>query len=264
MEAYIESKKRICLNQTLKDYLILNMDDPLLLSFYNSLLQKSNMKLIPTSCKKVLSKGISVIGNFIYDGVHKTKIPLSKNKNLRGEHNSENLVVSYAAASVSNNLFKVNTRHAIKTYPGLAHRLQFLGEDHGVEFINDSKATNAESTEKALNTLKKEGDVFWIAGGLSKEGGIDSIKDQLKNIRYAFLIGKAQDEFARVLDEINIQYKLSGTLDVAFKDAMEIIVGSRRKKILLLSPACASFDQWKNFEERGDRFIQLVKEQLTQ
>ena len=265
MEKYIEAKKRIFCNQNLENYLILNTDDAILFKIYNSLLHKNKIKLIPTSSKQLLSKGMSIIGNTIYDNIYKRKLHLPKNKNLRGKHNLENLVVSYAAsAAISDNIFKANMSKAVKTYPGLTHRLQFLGTKDGIEFINDSKATNANSTEKALNTLKGEGDIYWIAGGLAKEEGIDSIKKLLKNIKYAFLIGKAQNEFARVLDKINVKYKLSQTLDRAFKDAIEIInrESKNRKKILLLSPACASFDQWKSFDKRGERFIQLVKTYL--
>jgi UDP-N-acetylmuramoylalanine--D-glutamate ligase len=265
MEKYIESKKRIFLNQTTDDYLILNTDDQVLSKIYNFLLQKNQINLIPTSSEKNFFKGISMLGNFIYDNIHKTKLHLPKNKNLRGKHNRENIINSYATTSILTPLFKTRLHHAIKTYPGLIHRFQFLGVAQGIEFINDSKATNVEATKKALNSLKDEEDIFWIGGGLPKKDGLNLIKESLKTINYAFLIGKAQDEFARVLDEINVPYKASNTLDAAFKDAMEVICMTKKgAKTLLLSPACASFDQWKNFEKRGERFIQLVKEQIKQ
>jgi UDP-N-acetylmuramoylalanine--D-glutamate ligase len=313
MEAYFEAKKRIFLNQTPEDYLILNLDDKLLQELYDSLMSphipsyiptsvipaqagtqykqqsqegvtmdlyeelsfvlgpglrrddgRVGVNLIPVSVKKVLSKGISMIGSAIYDALNKEKIHLPKNKNLRGEHNSANIVAAYAATSIQTELMKGNFVNAIKTYPGLTHRLQFLGEADGIEFINDSKATNADSTETALNSLKGDAGIFLIAGGLPKEGGLNSIRESLKAVKYAFLIGKAQDEFAAVLGQIKVPYRLSNTLDIAFKDAMQIIkaVPKHQKKILLLSPACASFDQWKSFEKRGERFIQLVQEEI--
>lgn len=264
MEGYIEAKKRIFLNQTVDDYLVLNLDDPILLKVYDSLLKTNNVKLIPTSSRKVLPNGISVIGNDIQDAIHKLEVSLPQNKNLRGSHNLENIIVSYAAISVLNNLTKDNLLKAIETYPGFVHRLQFLGLWHNIEFINDSKATNVDSTQKALDTLKDDGDIYWIGGGLPKEEGLESISESLKTIKHAFLIGKAQNEFAQVLDKLNVKHKISNTLDTAFKDAIEAISNEqgKRKKILLLSPACASFDQWKNFEKRGERFIQLVEEQI--
>jgi UDP-N-acetylmuramoylalanine--D-glutamate ligase len=264
MEAYIEAKKKIFLNQTPDDFLILNIDDPFLIAIYESLAKESNVNLISISVKKVMPKGISIIGANLYDAFGKKKIRLPKNKNLRGEHNLANILASFAMVSAQNKLLTKNFIKAVRTYPGLAHRLQFLGEANGIEFINDSKATNAASTQKALISLKGDGDIFWIGGGLQKEEGIEPIKEDLKNIKYAFLIGKAQSEFANLLDEIKVKYKLSNTLDIAFRDAMEIIkaTNDKRKKILLLSPACASFDQWKNFEERGKRFIQLVGEEI--
>jgi UDP-N-acetylmuramoylalanine--D-glutamate ligase len=264
MEGYIEAKKRIFLNQTADDYLVLNLDDPILLELYDSSLKTNNVKLIPTSSRKILSKGISIIGNDIQDAIHKLEVSLPQNKNLRGDHNQENIIISYAAISVLNKLTKANLYKAIETYPGFVHRLQFLGLWHNIEFINDSKATNLDSAQKALDTLKGDGDIYWIGGGLPKEEGLESISESLKAIKHAFLIGKARDEFAQVLAKLNIKYKLSNTLDAAFRDAIEVITGEQgeRKKILLLSPACASFDQWKNFEKRGERFIQLVEEQM--
>jgi len=262
MEAYVEAKKKIFCNQTSTDYLILNRDNSLLEELYKSLLPKNKMNLVPISSKKMLFNGMNILENIIYDNVQKTKIRLPKNKNLRGKHNAENIISAYVAVSVLGSFCKRGMFRAVKSYPGLAHRLQFLGVVNSIEFINDSKATNADSTEKALITLKGEGcDIYWIAGGLPKEGGISSIKSSLKGIKYAFLFGKAKEEFARVLDDINVRYNLAETLDAAFDDAIEVItcMKGQKKKILLFSPACASFDQWKNFEERGERFIQLVE-----
>ncbi|NRA73746.1 MAG: UDP-N-acetylmuramoyl-L-alanine--D-glutamate ligase [Rickettsiales bacterium] len=264
MQNYIDAKKRIFLNQTSNDNLILNIDDKTLSKTYDSLKNKNQIILTPISPTKILPKGVGIHNKVIHDDIHKVKIDIPENKNLRGKHNLENILASYTAtASIVNNLSQNDTINALRTYSGLVHRLQFLGISNNIEFINDSKATNAESTEKALNSLKGYGDIYWIAGGMAKEEGIEPIKEELKNIKYAFLIGQAQNRFAQTLDKIGIRYKLSKTLDMAFEHAIKMIntVAQNRKKILLLSPACASFDQWKNFEQRGKRFIQLVETQ---
>jgi UDP-N-acetylmuramoylalanine--D-glutamate ligase len=150
---------------------------------------------------------------------------------------------------------------AIKKFKGLRHRMQLLGEIDGVKFINDSKATNAESTENSLKAYDK---IFWILGGKSKEGGISTLTPFFHKIHKAYLIGDASEEFAKTLKESSVAFEKCGDLKNAFKkaffDAKNI---SLSEKNILLSPACASFDQWKNFEERGDFFCKTFDELQT-
>jgi UDP-N-acetylmuramoylalanine--D-glutamate ligase len=126
-----------------------------------------------------------------------------------------------------------------------------------VLFVNDSKATNADSTDKALASFA--GDVFWILGGKAKEGGIAPLKRYFPRIAKAYLIGEATEAFAAVLDG-HVPYVRCGTLDVATAKAAEDAAQSEAAEpVVLLSPACASFDQYPNFEVRGDRFRELVR-----
>jgi UDP-N-acetylmuramoylalanine--D-glutamate ligase len=259
-EKYVHSKQRIFVHQAGGDCLVLNVDDPTLASFASP----ADVHFIPVSTRRILSNGNSLISGVIEDAAHQRQILLAANKNLRGQHNAENIICAYSAVMAVTDLVPDVMKDAIATYPGLKHRMQLIGELKGMEFINDSKATNAESAQKALETLS--GDIYWIAGGLAKSGGIDSIQETLKKkVKQAFLIGQAQQTFAKTLAEIGIPYVLAGTLNLAFDAAVKAMQqDASSNKILLLSPACSSLDQWKNFEERGEHFVKLTKNFLSQ
>jgi UDP-N-acetylmuramoylalanine--D-glutamate ligase len=174
---------------------------------------------------------------------------------LRGAHNAQNAACAIEAA------FGVHVPHAhifaaLKTFPGLAHRMEEIGHKGNVLFVNDSKATNADSTEKALSSFA--GGIFWILGGKAKEGGITSLKAFFPRIAKAYLIGEASEMFAAVLDG-RVPYVKCGTLEAAVTKAAEDAMRSKdAQPVVLLSPACASFDQFPNFEVRGERFRELV------
>ena len=146
-------------------------------------------------------------------------------------------------------------RSPLLSYPGLPHRQETIDVVDGVRFVNDSKATNADAAAKALVCYDA---VYWIAGGLAKEGGIESLESLHPRIRHAFLIGKAAEDFARTL-EGKVAYSICGNLAAAMTRAAAL---ARQEKIpgaaVLLSPACASFDQFADFEARGDAFRSLV------
>jgi UDP-N-acetylmuramoylalanine--D-glutamate ligase len=143
-----------------------------------------------------------------------------------------------------------------QTFPGLAHRMEELGHQGRTLFVNDSKATNADSAEKALSSFP--GDIHWILGGKPKEGGIASLGALFSRVAKAYLIGSATEEFAAALDG-KVPYERCGTLDVAVAAAARDAQASRASEpVVLLSPACASFDQYRNFEVRGDAFRAAV------
>ena len=149
---------------------------------------------------------------------------------------------------------------ALTTFPGLPHRMEEVGRRGSVLFINDSKATNADSTEKALAAFP--GGIYWILGGLQKEGGIEGLRAYFPRIAKAYLIGKAADAFAATLGDA-VPFERSGTLDAAVaaaaRDAAAGAASSGAlEPVVLLSPACASYDQFPNFEVRGRRFAELV------
>ena len=145
---------------------------------------------------------------------------------------------------------------AFETFPGLAHRMEEVGRRGFVLFVNDSKATNADSAAQALACFN---DIYWIAGGKPKTGGIESLRSFFPRIRKAYLIGEAAADFAKTLGN-DVPHEIDGTLDKAVAAATRDAEASpSREPVVLLSPACASFDQYRNFEVRGDAFRALVK-----
>jgi UDP-N-acetylmuramoylalanine--D-glutamate ligase len=174
---------------------------------------------------------------------------------LRGRHNAQNALAASAAA-MHLGLAPAQIAAALSTFPGLPHRLEEVGRIGATLFINDSKATNADSAATALAAFP--GDIFWILGGKPKEGGITGLTPYFARIRKAFLIGEAMEAFAATLSG-KVAFERCGTLELAVvaaaRDAQRL---GGPEPIVLLSPACASYDQFRNFELRGDAFRALV------
>lgn len=194
----------------------------------------------------------------VRDGKPRVVANLAGIGSLRGSHNAQNAAAAFAACAAIG-LSAEEIAAGFKTYPGLAHRMEEIGRVSRVVFINDSKATNADSTEKALTSFR---DIFWILGGKAKEGGIESLRRYFPNIARAYLIGAATDAFAATFDDDGrVNYVRSGTLDAAVASAAKDAAAhpGDAEIAVLLSPACASYDQYPNFEVRGDAFRALVK-----
>ena len=174
---------------------------------------------------------------------------------LRGRHNAQNaLAASIAALRIGIPTDQIQP--ALETFAGLPHRMEEVGRAGRVLFINDSKATNADSTEKALAAFPR--DIYWIVGGRPKEGGIEPLKPYFPRIAKAYLIGESAEAFSATLGT-GVPFERSGTLDVAIQAAAQEASGSTgAEPVVLLSPACASYDQFKNFEQRGNVFRELV------
>jgi UDP-N-acetylmuramoylalanine--D-glutamate ligase len=173
---------------------------------------------------------------------------------LRGAHNAQNAAAAVAVARRFG-LDPAAIRQALTTFPGLPHRMEEVGRLGKILYINDSKATNADSTARALASFH---DIFWIAGGKPKTGGIAPLADYFPRIRKAYLIGEAAQEFATTL-EGRVPYEISGAMPAAIDAASRDAAASdAAEPVVLLSPACASFDQYKNFEVRGTAFRDLV------
>ena len=174
---------------------------------------------------------------------------------LRGRHNAQNAACA-AAAVLALGVDPATLQRGLRSFPGLAHRMEQVGRRGGVLFVNDSKGTNADAAARALSSF---GDIFWIAGGKPKSGGIASLAEHFPRIRKAYLIGEAADEFAATLEGA-VPYEKSGTLEAAIPAAArDAEAAGLTDAVVLLSPACASFDQYRNFEVRGDRFRELVQ-----
>ena len=173
---------------------------------------------------------------------------------LRGPHNGQNASAAYCACE-SLGIDAKTLEEGLESYPGLAHRMEILGSIGACTYVNDSKATNADSTAKALNSFAAG--IHWILGGKSKDGGIESLEPYFHNVSHAYLIGDAAEQFAETLAKHPaITLHRCGTLARAVEEAAHTAGG--RPATVLLSPACASFDQFKDFEDRGDQFRALV------
>jgi UDP-N-acetylmuramoylalanine--D-glutamate ligase len=180
---------------------------------------------------------------------------LSRAPNLRGAHNGQNAAAAFSAAE------RIGLPHdeiglGLRSFPGLAHRLEQVGRGGSVLFVNDSKATNADATEKALASFDT---IYWIAGGRAKAGGIEPLRPLFGRVVKAYLIGEAAEDFAATL-EGHVPYVQCGTLEAAVAAAADDAAQSEAQEpVVLLSPACASYDQFANFEQRGDAFREQVK-----
>ncbi|MET3413341.1 UDP-N-acetylmuramoyl-L-alanine--D-glutamate ligase [Methylobacterium sp. 1030] len=174
---------------------------------------------------------------------------------LRGAHNWQNAAVAVAVARALD-LSPEQIQAGLTSFPGLPHRMEEVGRRGHVLFVNDSKATNADSTEKALTAFR---DIHWILGGKAKEGGIFPLVPYFERVAHAYLIGAASDAFAATLEGA-VPYTRCETLENAVPKAAENAAASGAPEpVVLLSPACASYDQFRNFEIRGNRFRELVQ-----
>jgi len=219
--------------------------------------EQAGTKVVRVSVEGPLAEGLTADGSAIVrnaGGAQQPLVDLTGIGSLRGLHNAQNAACASAAAlalGVSADVLQ----QGLRSFPGLAHRMEQVGRQGATLFVNDSKGTNADATAKALSSFP---DIFWIAGGKAKEGGIESLAEFFPRIRKAYLIGEAANDFARTLDG-QVPYEISVSLDVAVLNAaMDAAETTLPEPVVLLSPACASFDQFRNFELRGNRFRELV------
>ncbi|GJD34315.1 UDP-N-acetylmuramoyl-L-alanine--D-glutamate ligase [Methylobacterium aerolatum] len=203
----------------------------------------------------VPAEGLGVADGHVRDGAGEVLADVNGIGSLRGAHNWQNAAVAVAVARALD-VDPDRIRAGLVSFPGLPHRMEEVRRRGAVLFVNDSKATNADSTEKALTAFR---DIHWILGGKAKEGGIFPLVPYFERVAHAYLIGAATDAFAATLEGA-VPYTRCGTLDVAVEQAAANAAASGAPEpVVLLSPACASYDQFRNFEIRGDRFRELVK-----
>lgn len=257
MENYIRAKYNIFRNHDKNDLAIISKDN----SITNDIISKireRKINVIPISTAETITEGCALVDKKIVDDVNHIEINVAANRFLLGMHNAENTIAAYSAVSCLHKLAAKEIVNAIVTYPGLDHRMQYLGNVGNIQFINDSKATSAVSSSNALKIFDN---IYWIVGGLEKSDGIIPLTKFFDKILHAFLIGNAASEFSKVFDQHSVKYTIAGTLEKAFNFAVKMAEQNKETQVtILLSPACASFDQWKNFEERGNFFMSLVKE----
>ncbi|HVT23817.1 MAG TPA: UDP-N-acetylmuramoyl-L-alanine--D-glutamate ligase, partial [Rhizomicrobium sp.] len=240
MEGYVAVKRRLLKQTVAGGAICIGVDDQHSASIYTQLSATSDAETVPVSVGKVLGRGIFVLDGTLYDAQRQNAIKLmdlNTAQHLPGTHNWQNAALAYAAVKPYIN----DTRaivSAIQSFPGLAHRIEDVGRLGHVRFVNDSKATNADATARALAVFP---DIYWIAGGKAKEGGIESLRSYFPRIRKAYLIGDAAEEFANTLGDVSheIVHTMDAAVAAAARDAAR---SSAEAPVVLLSPACASFD----------------------
>ncbi len=218
---------------------------------------RAGRRVVRVSARRPLADGVYATGSDIFavgDGASIRVASLAGIGALRGTHNAQNAAAAVAVARACD-LDQATIVKGLKNFPGLSHRMEEVGRRGRVLFVNDSKATNADAAAKALASFAP---IYWIAGGRPKEGGITPLTDFFPRIAKAYLIGEAAADFAATLGTA-VPHEMSGTLDAAVAAAAADAARDKAAEpVVLLSPACASYDQFKNFERRGDAFRALV------
>lgn len=258
MAGYIAAKKLIFAGQSGAHTAIIGIDDEHCRALCGELMMAGHQRLWPISAERKAPGGVYVDGDQLIDdtrGLAEPVLDLTKAPNLLGTHNRQNAAAAYAAARALR-VPRPVIAEAMASFPGLEHRQQAVGVLNGVRFVNDSKATNADATSKALATYEP---IYWILGGQAKETGLDGLEQYLPRVRRAFLIGEATERFAGWLEARGVAFERCGTLDKAVEAAAQAAFADRlASATVLLSPACASWDQFANFEKRGEAFIDAV------
>ncbi|WP_421787555.1 UDP-N-acetylmuramoyl-L-alanine--D-glutamate ligase [Hyphobacterium sp.] len=261
MAGYKAAKFRIFSNQTSEDAAIVGVDDDHSAGVMTRLKASQRQSVVAVSSGRSLGHGVYALGGKVFDALGRSPraiLDLKEAVSLPGAHNAQNIAAAYAAC-IRLGLLPEGIADAIRSFPGLAHRLELVGTHKGVRYVNDSKATNAEATAKALASYNH---IYWIAGGRKKEGGIGALAPFFPRIEKAYLIGEAADEFAATLSG-TVPNEVAGTLETALDlAARDAAAGARDTPVILLSPACASFDQFRDFEHRGDMFRTLVRARI--
>jgi len=249
-------KAKIFASQGKGDMVVLGTDDAATIAMAG--LVPQGVETVLVSSNHEVSGGVYCLGTCLYDAISgrsKIVVNLDGLGGLRGEHNRQNAAAA-TAVCLSLGLGHEEIAESLRSFGGLEHRLEEIGSVGPVLLINDSKATNADSAERALRSFRN---IFWIAGGRAKSGGIETLRPEFDRIEKAFLIGEAAAEFAETLDG-HVAHEICGTLDVAFDRAAKAAAASKAPEpVVLLAPACASFDQYPSFEHRGEDFRRLAK-----
>jgi UDP-N-acetylmuramoylalanine--D-glutamate ligase len=261
MDGYIEAKKRVFANQESGDAAVIGTDDAACAAICDAMAgvdgPTSGPRVIPISGHRTVQRGVYAFDRVLYDDRDAAKRPilsLESAATLPGDHNAQNAAAA-AAACLMAGLTPDEIARGIESFPGLAHRQQLAAVIDGIRYINDSKATNADAAARALSSYRT---IYWIAGGLAKEGGLDALMEYLPRIRHAYLIGEAEAAFAEILDG-KLPISRCGTLDKALAEAHRLAQQEHRSgAVVLLSPACASWDQYPSFEVRGAEFCRLA------
>lgn len=248
-ESYKLAKAKLFTNQTAEDYLVYNLDDQDVVELVNT----SKATLVPFSTTQICETGAYLKDDWVY--FKTTPVIAVEHIRLVGEHNLANILASVAATLLLGATL-AGIKQTLTTFDGVKHRLQFVGEKQGRLFYNDSKATNILATTKALQAFKQP--TRLIAGGLDRGNGFEDLLPYLTRVVGLYLYGETKDKLKATGENAGIPVITTGeTLDEMIKAAW---CDSQAGDVILLSPACASWDQFATFEKRGDLFISTVKQ----
>lgn len=249
MAGYIAAKRRMFDHIAPGGTAVIGVDDDYCAAMAAEL-EAKGLNTIRISAEQTLEHGISAADGILrVDGV--PLVDLRPMAHLPGRHNWQN-ACAVCALALADGIAPDIIAKALASYPGLAHRQQLVAVIDGVTYVNDSKATNADAAEKALVCYDN---IHWIIGGQAKEGGIEPLVPHFSRITHAYLIGEAAEAFAETL-EGRVIYTRCSELVTAVSVARAL---AEPGSVVLLSPACASWDQFKSFDHRGDVFCQLVE-----
>lgn len=245
-ENYTAAKCNIFKNQTEEDYVVFNADDPIIMNE----ISHAKGRLVPFSVKNMTEDGAYISSGKIYfrgeEIIHVDDVVLV------GNHNLENILAAVAAAKLRGAENEA-IRNVLATFSGVKHRLQYVETIEGRKFYNDSKATNILATQKALASFTQP--VILLAGGLDRGNEFTDLIPYLKNVKGMVLFGQTKGKLQQIAEQVHIPYILAENVEQAAEQAFHMSVEG---DVILLSPACASWDQYRTFEERGDMFIQAV------
>ncbi|WP_394760496.1 UDP-N-acetylmuramoyl-L-alanine--D-glutamate ligase [Phenylobacterium sp.] len=257
MEGYVAAKRRILANQGKGDTAVIGVDDPWGQQICTEITAANRRTIVPVSASKAMGRGVYVLNGLLYDATGERAqevADLNRARSLPGRHNWQNAAAAYAAAKGLGIAADEAAEHLL-TFAGLAHRMETVGTLGRVRFVNDSKATNSDAARQALSSYPKS---FWIAGGRAKSDGIEPLADLFGRIAKAYLIGEAAPAFAKTLAGKALAVE-TGTLEAAVAQAYADAAATGHDAVVLLSPACASFDQYADFEQRGEAFRSAVQ-----
>ncbi|MDP1752379.1 MAG: UDP-N-acetylmuramoyl-L-alanine--D-glutamate ligase [Reyranella sp.] len=258
MAGYVAAKKNIFACQQSGDCAVIGTDDEPSRAVEREITGRPGITCVPLALDRPVAGGISYRAGMLIDADGYT-VDFSDVPTLPGDHNAQNAASAWAACRWLD-VPRERIVAGLRSYPGLPHRQERVASVGNVVYVNDSKATNADATARALSSYRG---IYWILGGQAKEGGVAPLAAYFDRIRHAFLIGEASDLFAGQL-EGKLPYSRCGDLQSALEAAharaqREAAGPSGGPSVVLLSPACASWDQWKSYEHRGDAFRAMAR-----
>lgn len=256
MEAYVQSKAKILDGE---GFSVVDIDDDFTQVLFDKNFLKGKRRCVPVSVRQEIPEGYFVRRSTLFHntcGESKEIGSLKELNTLKGIHNHQNILCSYVVA-IEIGLNSDAILSSLTSFSGLPHRQYLVKKEDNIVFINDSKATNAEATAKALSSYK---DILWIVGGKPKKNGLQGLEIFKDNVIKTYLIGEATEEFSVWLETHGYLYEKCNDLKTATQKSYHEARHFDADAVILLSPACASWDQFSSFEERGDHFTKIIQD----